>query len=67
MARPIARTSLRQRILLGLFGYAVLLTAAVFVHGMVVNEQAERLVWQSLLESELDHLQERRREDPGYQ
>ncbi len=67
MARPVARTSLRQRILFGLFGYAVLLTAAVFIHGMVVNEQAERLVWQSLLESELDHLQERRREDPGYQ
>lgn len=61
-----ARTSLRRRILLGLFGYAALLTVAVTIHGFVVNEHAEQLVWQTLLKTELDHLLERRSEDPGF-
>lgn len=62
----MARTSLRRRLLFGLFGYALLLTVAITIHGMVVNEYAERLVWQTLMETELDHLVERRRQDPGY-
>ena len=60
------RSSLRRRILLGLFAYAALLSIAVTIHGFVVNEQAEQLVWQTLLESELDNLLERRRIDPAY-
>ena len=60
------RSSLRRRILLGLFAYAVLLSMAVLVHGFVVNEHAEQLVWQSLLETELNHFVERRKAEPGY-
>lgn len=60
------RSSLRQRVMLGLFGYALLLTVALVIHGLVVNEYVERLVWQTLLNTELDHLLERRRADPGY-
>ncbi|KAF1692148.1 sensor histidine kinase [Pseudoxanthomonas koreensis] len=61
-----ARSSLRRRILIGLLGYAFVLTLAVIVHGVVVNEHAEALVWQTLLDSEMDHIQQRLREDPGY-
>jgi signal transduction histidine kinase len=60
------RSGLRQRILLGLFGYVVVLTIAVIVHGFIVNEHAEQLVWQTLLDSELDHLLEREREEPDF-
>ncbi|MBU8974826.1 MULTISPECIES: HAMP domain-containing sensor histidine kinase [unclassified Lysobacter] len=60
------RSGLRRRILLALFGYVVVLSVAVVVHGFVVNEHAERLVWQTLLDSEMDHLLELRRQDPGY-
>lgn len=64
MSRP---SSLSRRIGLGLLGYALLLTAAVLVHGVVVNETAERLVWQSLLNAELDHFLARRAADPTFQ
>jgi len=60
------RSSLRRRILLGLFGYAALLSIAVAIQGVVVNEHAEQLVWQTLLQSELDHFLERSRIDPQY-
>ena len=60
------RSGLRQRIVIGLLGYAVLLTIAVLIHGVVVNERAEELVWQSLLGSELDHFVERTEDDPQY-
>lgn len=62
----MARSSLRQRILLGLLGYAAVLTIAVVIHGFVVNEHAEQLVWRTLLESELDHFLQRSRSDPAY-
>ena len=39
-----ARSSLSRRILWGLLGYAAVLTLAVFVHGVIVNERAEALV-----------------------
>lgn len=60
------RSGLRRRILLGLLGYVVVLTAAVIVHGFVVNEHAEQLVWQTLLESEMKQLVELHRQDPDY-
>ena len=60
------RSSLRRRILLGLFGYAALLSIAVAIQGVVFNEHAEQLVWQTLLQSELDHFLERSRIDPQY-
>lgn len=61
------RWSLRRRIIVGLLGYLVLLSAAVVVHGHVVNERAEHLVWESLLHAELDHFVQRRRSDPAYE
>jgi len=61
-----ARSSLSRRILWGLLGYAAVLTLAVFVHGVIVNERAEALVWETLLDTELDHIIERMESDPGY-
>jgi len=63
---PTPRTSLRRRILIGLIGYVVLLSITVVAFGFIVNERAEELVWKTLLDAELDHLQERMERDPGY-
>jgi signal transduction histidine kinase len=53
--------------LVGLFGgYALLLAAAVVFHGLLVNELAESLVWESLLTRELDYFLERRAADGDY-
>jgi signal transduction histidine kinase len=60
------RTGLRQRITLWLVGYAALLSLAVFVHGYIVNDQAEQLTWRSLLSSELEHFLARSAVDPDY-
>ncbi|KAF1709247.1 two-component sensor histidine kinase [Pseudoxanthomonas kalamensis DSM 18571] len=60
------RHSLRRRILHWLGIYAVLLMLAVFVQGFALNESAERLVWQSLLDAEMDNYLQRRAEDPAY-
>ena len=60
-----ARSSLRRRLTLSLVGYVLLLSLAVLVHGYVVNERAEALVWESLLEAEFDHFLARSA-DPGY-
>ena len=49
------RRSLRHRILAWLAGYAALLLVAMFTHSLLVNEEAEQLVWESLLDSELAH------------
>ncbi|MGH8079071.1 MAG: sensor histidine kinase [Lysobacter sp.] len=65
-ARPRRRTSLRRRILFGLLGFTALLSIAVIVQGVVVNEHAEHLVWTSLMNTELDHFVERSRLDPEY-
>ena len=62
----MAKANLRQRILLGMMAYLALLTLAVIAYGAITNEYAERLVWRAVLESELDHLAERRAEDPRY-
>lgn len=62
----MVKRSLRRRILFGLLAYTAALTIAVVVHGYFVNENAEALVWQTLLDSELDHVVERMEEEPGY-
>lgn len=59
-------SSLRRRLLFGLLAYLALLSVAVTLHGIRVNEDAEDLVWRTLLNSELDRLQERIREEPGF-
>ncbi|CAN4277247.1 HAMP domain-containing histidine kinase [Pseudoxanthomonas sp. LjRoot125] len=62
----ISRRSLRSHILMWLGGYALLLTVAVMLHGFLVNEIAERLVWDSLLKTELEHHLQRTADDPRY-
>lgn len=57
---------LRARVTLWLVIYAALISLAVFIHGYIVNEQAEQLTWRSLLKSEMDHFVQRSAEDPHY-
>lgn len=61
------RRSLRSRIILGLISYLIILTAGVLSNDFVVNERAEELVWDSSLNSEMDYLLERKKNDPDYQ
>ena len=64
---PLPRAnSLRRRILLALLGYAVALSAVVIAQGFFVHERAERLVWESMLASELDDEVEHMQHDPNY-
>jgi len=58
--------SLRTRILYWLGAYALLLAAGVSLHGFLVNEYAERLLWDSLLQTEFERHMERRAGDPAY-
>lgn len=58
--------SLRRRILTWLLVYVSLLSVAIFIGGLIVNEEAERMVWSSLLRAELHHYQDRVQADPGY-
>ncbi|MFA5630419.1 MAG: HAMP domain-containing sensor histidine kinase [Porticoccaceae bacterium] len=58
--------SLRRRLTVGLLGYIILLTLGVLANDFVVNESAEKLVWESLLTAELDHFLKRRQQDPDY-
>lgn len=60
------RRSLWSGILAWLGVYGLLLTAGVFLHGYFVNEFAERLVWDSLLKTEMSHYLNRSAHDPGY-
>ncbi|CAD7716594.1 Adaptive-response sensory-kinase SasA [Xanthomonas hydrangeae] len=60
------RRSLRRWMGVSLLSYILVLTVVISLHGYWVNEQAERLVWQSLLHSEMEYLSRRRAADPGY-
>lgn len=60
------RSSLRQRILLGVLAYVAFATMAVLVYGFVIQEQAERTMWHALLEGEFEHLLANTRQDAGY-
>lgn len=61
-----SRGSFRKRLVLTVLAYVVVISAGVAVQGILVNETAERLVWQSLLNAELDHLNEMTDADPAY-
>lgn len=52
--------------MIGLIGYVLLLSSTITLHGYIVNERAEHLVWESLLHAEFDHLIERHRNDAGF-
>lgn len=58
------RNTLRIRIAAGMFGYVMAIAGGVFLLGQWINESAERIVWQSMLDSEIDHVIEERRLDP---
>ncbi|WP_024890959.1 sensor histidine kinase [Luteimonas huabeiensis] len=60
------RPSLRTRVLYWLAGYALLLAAGISLHGLLINEYAERLLWDTLIQNEFDRHLERRASDPGY-
>lgn len=58
--------SLSLRITLWVVPYMLLLSVAVIALGNSLNERAERMVWRSMLHSEIDHFDRRRAADPGY-
>lgn len=60
------RSSLARQIGVGLVLYGLLLSAALFTHGLLVNEQAERMVWQAMLDTEMDIIFARLRDDPEH-
>jgi signal transduction histidine kinase len=61
-----ANRSLSLRITLWVLAYMLLLSIAVIALGNSINEHAERMVWKSMLHSEIDHFDRRRAEDPTY-
>lgn len=54
--------SLQRRLLVGVLGYLALLSVALVVHGLFVNEQAEQVVLDNLLNVEMDQTVARLRE-----
>lgn len=58
--------SLSLRITLWVVLYMLVLSIAVIALGNSINERAERMVWKSMLHSEIDHFDRRRADDPGY-
>lgn len=60
------RVDLARQITIGLVVYGVLLSAALFIHGLLVNERAERMVWQAMLETSMTDLLERRAHDGDF-
>src|SRR5215472_6743405 len=65
MTRP--ERSLSTRITSWVVLYMLLLSAVVVALGNSLNEHAERMVWKSMLHSEIDHFDRRRADDPAYQ
>lgn len=60
------RSGIRQRLTLAALAYLVLVAVVIATHGYIVNERAEYLVWESLLNSEREHFNARRAVDPDY-
>lgn len=59
------RRTLRTRIATGMLTYAVMIATGILGLGYVTNESVETVVWQSLLNSELDDLLKQRALDPN--
>lgn len=60
------KLSLKHRLLLWLLGYVAALSLTLFFGGIAVNEYAERIVWQSLLKTEIGYYLQHASDDPGY-
>jgi signal transduction histidine kinase len=58
--------TLRQRVTSVVLAYSVIVAVVVVLHGYQINERAEALVWESLLENEFAHFLERRTSDADY-
>ena len=61
------RLDLARQITIGLLVYGVLLSIALFAHGLLVNERAERRIWEAMLDTSMTDLLERRHHDPRFQ
>jgi signal transduction histidine kinase len=62
----MARRTLRQRIVLGLLGYTLLLSAIIVTFGQVTNTNEEFAIQHSLLSNEVDDFVHHRQLDPAY-
>ncbi len=60
------KNGLRSRLTLMIVAYLAVATVIVAVHGYVVNERAERLVWESLLRTEMSHFLQRHAADASF-
>ena len=60
------RLDLARQITIGLLVYGVLLSIALFAHGLLVNERAERRIWEAMLDTSMTDLLERRHHDPRF-
>lgn len=60
------RPNLRNRIILGLSIYSLILTFTVGIHGYIVNENIEKLVWKTVLDVEFDYIKKRLKIDPEF-
>lgn len=58
--------SLKRRLTMGLSVYAILLTLGVLANDFIVNESAEHLAWEALLNAELEHFLNRKEQEPDY-
>ena len=61
-----SKHSLSLRVTLWAVAYMVASSIAIIALGNAINEHAERMVWTSMLHSEIDHFDRRQAIDPGY-
>ena len=62
----INRSRLRRLIVISLVSYTVVLSLTVSLHGYLVNEYIEELIWESMLESEMAYIKRKIAQDPEY-
>ncbi|USA45698.1 HAMP domain-containing histidine kinase [Acinetobacter sp. C26M] len=60
------RPNLRNQIIIGLSIYSLILTFIVGIHGYIVNENIEKLVWKTVLDVEFDYIKKRLDKDPDF-
>lgn len=60
------RPRLRKLIVVSLVCYTIALSLAVSLHGHLVNEYIESLIWDSMLKTEMAYVRQRVAEDPEY-
>ncbi|QHS10675.1 HAMP domain-containing sensor histidine kinase [Sinimarinibacterium sp. NLF-5-8] len=58
------RWSLQRRMVVGLLGYLVLLSAGVLFNDLIINQRAQALMWDAMLNTQLDYFLRERARDP---